>query len=255
MVNQTHKKVFYLITKANWGGAQRYVYDLATNLDKNKFEVLVISGEAGTLTEALAHQQIHSLTLPCLNNSLSPKDIWVTSKTLYQLFKKDKPDIIHVNSSVAGGIGALVGRVARVPKVIFTAHGWAFNEDRSFVSKLIFKFLHYLTVLLSHRTIAVSKALADQLPWPGTKSKIKILHPGRSIGVMFERAEARTTLIQDFPFLSSYINDTWIGTIAELHPIKQHDVLIRSLLMYATKSPTQNYSSSAPAKIRLNLKI
>ena len=34
------KKVLFLITKATWGGAQRYVYDLATHLPQD-FEPVV----------------------------------------------------------------------------------------------------------------------------------------------------------------------------------------------------------------------
>jgi len=51
----------------------------------------------------------------------------------------------------------LAGRIANVKKIIFTAHGWAFNEDRNWVQKLIIKFLSWLTVLFSHKTITVAK--------------------------------------------------------------------------------------------------
>ena len=30
------RKIFYVITKSNWGGAQKYVYDLATGLSMEK---------------------------------------------------------------------------------------------------------------------------------------------------------------------------------------------------------------------------
>jgi glycosyltransferase involved in cell wall biosynthesis len=238
MLNNTQKKVLFLITKANWGGAQRYVYDLATNLDKSQFVSLVVSGETGALTDALKHQQIDHLTLPGLNNSLSPKEIFAASKALYQLFRNEKPDIIHVNSSVAGGLGAFVGRLARVPKIIFTAHGWAFNEERSFLARQCFRLLHYATVLLTHRTIAVSAAIVKQLNLPGVSKKMKVLHPGRTIGFMFDRTDARATLIQDLPYLESFKDNIWIGTIAELHPIKQHDVLIKSFIDIRAKYPT-----------------
>ena len=41
------KKVTYVITKSNWGGAQRYVFDLATNLNREEFEVSVALGGTG----------------------------------------------------------------------------------------------------------------------------------------------------------------------------------------------------------------
>ena len=33
------RKILFVITKSNWGGAQRYIYDLATNLPKENLEI------------------------------------------------------------------------------------------------------------------------------------------------------------------------------------------------------------------------
>ena len=46
-------KVLILITKSNWGGAQRYVYDLATNLPKDTYDVEVMAGGNGQLIDRL----------------------------------------------------------------------------------------------------------------------------------------------------------------------------------------------------------
>ena len=46
----TPKKVLFCITKSNWGGAQRYVYNLATNLPKEAYTVSVALGGTGVLT-------------------------------------------------------------------------------------------------------------------------------------------------------------------------------------------------------------
>lgn len=41
------KKILYIITKSNLGGAQRYVLDLATSLPKEAFDVAVAFGGNG----------------------------------------------------------------------------------------------------------------------------------------------------------------------------------------------------------------
>jgi hypothetical protein len=46
------KKIMLVITKSNWGGAQRYVYDIATTLNKNN-EVVVVAGGNGDLINKL----------------------------------------------------------------------------------------------------------------------------------------------------------------------------------------------------------
>ena len=68
---------------------------------------------------------------------------------LLKIIKKEKPDVLHLNSSKMGLVGGLCGRLCGVPKIIFTAHGLASNEDRSVLSRKFFLFLHWLTILLS----------------------------------------------------------------------------------------------------------
>jgi len=51
-------KILYIVTKSEWGGAQKYVFELSKAL-KNEFEVLVASGEGnGELFEKLKHKTL-----------------------------------------------------------------------------------------------------------------------------------------------------------------------------------------------------
>ncbi len=229
MKNKVPRKVLYLVTKSNWGGAQRYVYDLATHLDRTQYEPVVALGGDGTLSEMLRNSQIRVINLKELKNSHDLKQLGRALVELRDIVRAEKPDVLHVNSSVAGIIGALIGRWLGVPKVIFTAHGWAFNEDRKLWQRIVIKFLHWVTVLLSHRTIAVSSAIVRQMNWPLAERKMKIIHPGRTIGVMFSKPEAREKITDFFPQLQPYKSDIWILCVAELHPIKRHKILFQAL--------------------------
>jgi len=229
------KKILYLITKSNWGGAQRYVYDLATNLNKDQFEPVVALGGDGTLKELLTHAGIRVITITSLERDISTKKEIDFAKELWSILKTEKPDILHVNSSKAGGVGTLLGRLSRTPKVLFTAHGWAFNEDRPYWQRVTIKSLHWLTVLFSHKTIAVSNAIVLQMDWPFAQSKMKVVHPGRTIGVMYKKAEARVLIAQNYQGLEAYLGDPWIITIAELHPIKRLNVLIEAMRDVSTE--------------------
>jgi len=235
----THrKKILYIITKSNWGGAQRYVYDLATNLDKTIFEPVVALGGDGTLITMLEHAGIRVVRLDTLKNTANMQSAVRGTKNLYRVIRQENPDTVHLNSSVAGFLGAIAARIARVPNIIFTAHGWAFNEDRPWWQRLTLKAVHYATVLLSHHTIAVSRAIVDQMSWPKAASRMTVINPGRTIGVMFNREEARAHLTEMFPQLSPFYKDTWILCIAELHPIKRHTVLFDAIRRLTAVYPT-----------------
>jgi glycosyltransferase involved in cell wall biosynthesis len=231
------KKVLFLITKSNWGGAQRYVYDLATNLDPHRYEPVVAMGGAGELAVMLRNAGIRTITINSLIRDVSVRHEWQFFTELCTILKAEAPDIFHINSSKAGAVGAVAGRYCRIPTVIFTAHGWAFNEHRPLWQKLVIKTIHWITVLLSHRTIAVSRAIITQMDWPWAERKMKLIHPGRTIGPMYDRSEAREKIADFFPRLAAYKHDPWIFCIAELHPIKRHDVLFTAMHDVIAKHP------------------
>jgi len=169
------KRILYVITKSNWGGAQRYVYDLATNLPKNEFEVGVVLGgdlpdgkAGGLLAQKLQGSNTTIYRSASLRRDVSfGKDI-KSFFELYSLFKKLRPDIVHLNSSKAGGVGALAARFAGIKKIIFTAHGWPFWEDRNTIVKAVIWLLSWLTALLSHTVIVISKydlSVAHHMPF------------------------------------------------------------------------------------------
>jgi len=237
LMNKPLQKILYVITKGNDGGAQRYVYDLVTHLDRKHFMPIVALGEAGILAEKLNHAGVRVVILNEMKNSLSPKQFWRTTKELYRLFRSEQPQIVHLNSSIAGAAGALAGRLVRVPKIIFTAHGWAFNENRPWYQKIIFKIIYWFTIKLSHRTIAVSAVTMKQMDYFGIKNKMKVIYNGRTLGVTYDHTEARGKIIDFFPTLKPYQTDPWLVCIAELHPIKRHELLIEAFTKVVKKNP------------------
>ena len=210
------KKILFVITKPNWGGAQRYVYDIVTSLPRDKFQAKVISGGEGELFKKLRKAEIETSYINELGRDIKILDDVKSFFALWTILKKEGPDILHLNSSKVGGLGALAGKLSGVPKIIFTAHGWAFNEERSFWSKLAIKFLSWFTIALSDKTIAVSESVLGEAPaYLLDKSKLELAHLGISPTKFLSRSEARTKLIP-----GARDDDFIIGSIAELHKNK-----------------------------------
>ncbi len=232
MVNTIYnmrKKIIYIITKGNFGGAQRYVFDLATSLAKENFDVLVATGEGTTLNEKLERCHIRTTSIPFLKRNINPLQEIIALFSLLKLFREERPDIIHLNSSKAGALGGLAGRLAKVPKIIFTGHGWAFNEERSFVSRILIGITHWITILLSHKTIAVSKRVFDQISiFPFIGKKITIVHNGIGPQNYLPKEEARQELYKE------KTESLWIGTISELHKNKGLDFIIQAFAKIAS---------------------
>ena len=141
-------------------------------------------------------------------------------KNLINIFSKEKPDIIHLNSSKIGGLGSLAGRIAGVKKIIFTAHGFAFNEDRPYWQRLIIKFISFMTVVMSHETIVISKKELEQVSrWPLVSKKFTLIYNGISKIEFLNQDDARKFLLKKIDSAPSTVNFEdciWVGTISEL---------------------------------------
>ena len=183
------RKILYMITKGNFGGAQRYVFDLATNLPKDQFEVVVAHGDGETLGSKLQEAGIRVIKLKSSQRNINPiKDVLAFFEIL-KVIRTEKPNIVHLNSSKVGLLGSLAVRVLNLYwkvadksyklKAIFTGHGWAFTEERNLLSKAFLAMLHWKTLLMAHTTIAVSQRTADQIShFPFIKKKIRTIYNG-----------------------------------------------------------------------------
>ncbi len=151
------KKVLFLITKATWGGAQRYVYDMATNLPREDFVPVVAYGEAGRLKSMLAHADIALRQIPAMRRDMGVISDVMSFFQVLRCIGSEKPDVVHLNSSKAAGLGALAARFGGVKRIVFTVHGWPFNEERSSLARALIYLASWVTALLAHEVIVVSK--------------------------------------------------------------------------------------------------
>jgi glycosyltransferase involved in cell wall biosynthesis len=210
------KRVLYIITKSVWGGANRYIFDLATNL-KNSHQIYIAAGDKGRFYQKLKKTGIPYYNINHFQRSINLfKDIFAFFEVLGLLFQI-KPNIVHVNSSKAGGIVGVAGWIYRLFSfkkllLVFTAHGWAFKEDRPKWQIELIKFFSKLTALFYHKIICVSKydrkiALKNKIT---SRKKLIAIHNGIDIeGLSFlSKREAQKKLL-------GRISPLVIGTIAE----------------------------------------
>jgi glycosyltransferase involved in cell wall biosynthesis len=224
--------VLYVITKSNWGGAQRYVYDLATNLDREQFSVAVALGgtgkhgdETGQLDKKLREAGIETIFVKNFGRNISFLREPLALIELTRLFLRQKPDVVHANSSKAGGLSMLAGRLAGIKRLIFTAHGWPFYEERPQWQSTLITYFSWLTVVLSHATIVISEYDKTLLPELFTRDKLVRIYNGMAVPT-FKRADnVRRRLLRR---TNTEVRDDTIlfGVIAELHPNKGLDTFI-----------------------------
>lgn len=222
-MNQT-PSILYLITKSNFGGAQKYVFELATNAKRAGYKVAVAcggTGEAGAptghLVTKLLEADIETHYIAHFQRDMSPLDDLLAFFAIWKLLRKNKPTVLHVTSSKAGGIGALAGRLAGIKHIIFTSHGLTVDEIwRPRWQRILIYVGTWLTLRLAHHSIMISsETFARAQAMPSIRSRVSLIRNGIGKIRFLEQGAARAKLA---PQLAPHT--LWIGGIGELHPNK-----------------------------------
>src|SRR3989344_5612770 len=219
------RKIIYLATQSEWGGAQEYIFNLAVNLDKSRFEALILAGEGnGEFFLELDKAGIKRHELKFLKRAISPVFDVLALFELITVFKKEKPDVIHLNSSKIGFLGSLAGKLLGSHSlVIYTAHGWVFNEPLPIFTK----YLYFLIEKFSARwkNIIITLSAKDEQIAEKHNFKSKVVTIANAVNLptldFLSKEQAKSYL---------KLNQTGliVGTIANLYPTKGLSYLIEA---------------------------
>ncbi|WP_071120025.1 glycosyltransferase family 4 protein [Romboutsia timonensis] len=64
-----------------------------------------------------------------IDRRISPLSNLKSIYEMYKFLKKEKPDIVHVHTPIAAVLGRIAAKFAKVPNIIYTAHGFYFHEN------------------------------------------------------------------------------------------------------------------------------
>lgn len=224
-------KILYLITKSNWGGAQRNVFDLAKTMKERGNEVTVALGGDGILRKNLENIGIYTHSIGKLDRDVSVGNDAGSLKEIFSIIRHRKPDVLHLHSPKAAGLGSVIGRILRVKNIVYTVHGWAFNESRPVHQKLLIIFFSWLTMLFCHKVIVLSKYEYSQaIKFPYVKDKIALIPLGIQAPTFISVDGAKQAISKAIDMsIVEFNKKTVVGTIAELHPNKGLSYFIEAL--------------------------
>lgn len=118
--------ILFVVTKADLGGAQRFVFDLAHFFHTHGHQVTVGYGVPGSLTERLKEHHIPTHHFKHLTRNLNPFSAYLFSRELRKKTIEQGYDIVHFNSSnTFPGVFSLKNLLAK-PRTIATLHGLSF---------------------------------------------------------------------------------------------------------------------------------
>ncbi|MDD4900791.1 MAG: glycosyltransferase family 4 protein [Patescibacteria group bacterium] len=242
------KKILYFITQSEFGGAQRYVFDLANNL-RADYEVAVAMGEqgnSGKLAKILVEHNIKFFIIPHLKRNLSPLNDLLAFFDIIKLIKNYRPDIIHLNSSKISILGSLAAYIIRIfaifafhsqyshsirnIRIIYTVHGWVFNEPLPGWLKYFYLHAEKFTARFKDKIICVSEydkqiALKHKI---APAYKLTTIHNGLAPTNFYSREEAKRLLFAKIENRKSKIENFLIGSIGNLYKTKGYEYFVQA---------------------------
>lgn len=174
--------VAHIITRLELGGAQQNTLYCCAHHDPKKYRVLLLTGKGGYLDPEARHHAERYKThfIPPLKHPVRPLWDLVAFFRIAWILWREKVDIVHTHSSKAGILGRWAAKLAGVPRVIHTIHGWGFYPGQFFLTRWFYQFLEGWTAVLTDILIAVSddnrkEGLALGI---GREDQYRVIHSG-----------------------------------------------------------------------------
>lgn len=239
-VKDSPKRVLFVITQSEIGGAQQFLHMLVSRLDKDKYNILVAAGPnfntkfpvsdiKNDLLDLLEKEGIKTIRLKYLSRDVSPWHDLLASWELKRIIKNWEPDTIFLNSSKAGFIGSFVSKFLihnSKLKVIYRIGGWTFNDPWPNWKKKFWIFLEKLSAKWKDIIIVNNKHDLDQAKQLRIKPKQNLVLVYNGLDVyrteFLPKEEARLRLFKKLSRQAGKIfqTDIIVGTVANFYPAK-----------------------------------
>jgi glycosyltransferase involved in cell wall biosynthesis len=234
-------RVLHVITRLVVGGAQQNTLLTVDRLDRTRYTVALACGPSGG-PEGTLEPQARSLDVPyfeiptLVRNPHPVKDI-AAFITLLRLMRRGHYDIVHTHTTKAGILGRLAARAARVPVIVHTPHGHAFQGYlRGSGSRALLLVERALGRITDGIICLTDAEMRDHLEaGVGRRSQYSVIHSGVDLDRIKTAAQlngSNGSRPQGLPGKGPLI-----GCIARLVPVKGIATLIQAIPQITKEVP------------------
>jgi glycosyltransferase involved in cell wall biosynthesis len=123
--------------------------------------------------------------------SMNPLAALRSTIALIDLFRRERFDVLHVHTPVAALIGRVAARIAGIPLVVYTAHGFYFHDQMPRWKRALFVALERFGGLFTDLLFSQSAEDAEEAVEEGIAPRERVLAIGNGIDVArFDPASA-----------------------------------------------------------------
>jgi glycosyltransferase involved in cell wall biosynthesis len=232
-------KVLHIVTRLELGGAQQNTLYTVQHLDPGRFETVLFCGRGGLLDDAVLGGSVRTIFVPGLVRPIRPWSDLRALGAMVRLLRAERPEIVHTHSSKAGVLGRIAARLAGVPVVVHTFHGFGFHSEQAPFVRRLFVGIERRLARWTTALVAVSRANRDEALGLG----IGGIHQYRLIrsGVSLETYLSIKRPAETPPGLSFAPADRVIATIGPFKPQKNLLDFVRAAERVAARRPEARF--------------
>ena len=237
-------KVVRVIARLNVGGPAKHVVWLTKGLQSSECETLLVAGTVPPGEDDMGYFATEMGVSPHfvqeMSREISIKDA-VTIWKLYQLFRRERPDIIHTHTAKAGTVGrlagllyrwltpgALVGR-PRSCSFVHTYHGHIFHSYYGPLKTRLFVLIENLLARLATDRIVVitdqQRREINEEFGVGHADRFAVIPLGLDIDVFAGWKNRRQSFRDE---LGAKADDLLVGIVGRLTEIKNHELFLKA---------------------------
>jgi glycosyltransferase involved in cell wall biosynthesis len=155
----------HVITRLIVGGAQENTVLSCALIDRARVPSdIVVGPQTGSEGELFGEAKARGIDVhlePTLVREVNPPKDAASVARLASWFRRLKPDVVHTHSSKAGITGRIAARLAGVPVVVHTVHGWGFHPEQSRAERAVYENLERWCAPLADALVVVADGNRD----------------------------------------------------------------------------------------------
>lgn len=235
-------RVMRIITRLNVGGPAIQAMLLATRLDPQRFETLLVAGtpgrHEGDMSELRPVPGVRPTIVASLGREISPLGDLRSLIDLTRLMRSYRPHIVHTHLAKAGLLGRVAAGIVRVPVTVHTFHGTVFRGYFDPVRSRTFLALERALARRTTRILAISQRQAEEIRALGIASGKRLLRVPLGLDLSAFAQPRRGQLRAE---LGIDAGVPLIGAVTRLVPIKGIDVFLDAAAAVARERPAARF--------------
>ena len=217
-------RLVYLMRKMV-GGMQTHLLDLVAGLNRDRYDITVISPLNSTLKNSLDELDIPMVEVD-IDEKINPYKDAIAVKKLKRVISSLRPDILHIHGNKTALVGRYAIRDMDIPAVIVTVHNFLIFQDSNFIMRGLAAMVERRLERYTDKLITVSSSLKRSLIEIEGISSEKLVTIPNGIDVESWKAEGRKKTLKTKLGLKE--DDLLIASVGRFVPFKGHKILLEA---------------------------